>query len=1377
MKKLLKAVGAVALATLAFFMVSCDYNITNDNNGIVTLGTPNVKGKAYPGVNYVYWEKVANDSKGYDYYVYEDGVLQNSSPIHTTNNYILDTDLQYDVKKEYKIWATGDRAARTAFFQEGDSGSVSLTPILPPYSTTPTELAKYEDGYDDEEGKTYELSEDKEQYQLSSSTVTVTPDTNNTGKFTVTFPAKAYLSYTIYADKGNKLSIFDEHEIEVATYQNFAINDKLVTLSGQITTAGEYTITVKASAVNTNYVNSEEIVSGTKLTYAAYEISGTSTASNIVSKYTNGTTVRIAWTPVKDTTGTILATSNYKIYRTISGSTTYEEVSGTINSETVVGSSTPTYYFDDTVSGTDSYVYTFVVTDGTNISKYATTYSIAAYEDTTTVGEPIVEFFANDTDGIANDAKVTLTIDEDQSITSVKYLILSDDNTSSYYASDYTNELAVSDATVTGQTYEWVISDVTADSYVAVVAIVDGKAVYKVSSTVSGTEPEESTDSSNFTVSLTLFDADNDGLNNDAKIVIARPSSDATITAKYGTGWSEDDAKEAALSGTEIAIDGDYVLYYIIEKDVISNENIISDEWKYVSVALTISETGKKDSVIYATKQFSRDFNAIWQIQNNDYNKPVWKDSDGDGIYNDIYFNIARWSENDDISNLSLTVTYATADDAETAKAYLNTSNAKTLTTVTGKNFYEFNSTDYPVLKDIGGTDEYGLYFAYRITAGSDNNKPYLDYVTESSSYNGNATVTDISEMNLVANLIALSDDSQANDIYATFSTSLTQTIESIRYATADEDNSSLLKNRVSTEGYYAEIAVSNAKELYRTDSRIYYEVSSETNLAVGTYVALRVQLAESELDSAYKTNTFGPVSETTTTVETTSAPTLSKSNVYFQAFNSDSNYNDIRDSITISIGENQTIKSITGAQASTLDTAKKIASGEEVYTATENQAVTFEVPTEYTLETSVTAQKATLSKVYTFSPSFEDVEDGNYVAIAVVISQTGYEDYTAYITSAKNIISYLNPVTWSYITYTTNAYASQREVTTPSYSVSNLDSNYSQNELVHITIYDDLYNDSLDNYTYKLERTTEQDYDDGDAVWETVEDSITLDSYYNDSYYKSIYYKHESSDSTLNGTAKDIDAETTYVYRLTKTRLASASVTGEAETVVQDENVTPQYNISAPTINFESYKSGALTVISATETYDSNFDYFEKYNYTVLYRVNYENGSTYTSWTTLSDSKVVWTEGTNSSGNATATMLATIDDEISSTYNGTSYNYATLEVELIKEFVDNTSYSATSNTSLNITWNSIATVNSDDEVSLTVNEYSSSYYYFYLSNYSGNTISSYTWYVDGTTNSTSGNSLTLTKSTLSTGSHEVLVIAKTYYGLVYSASATFVVE
>lgn len=1466
MKKFLKVVGAVALATLAFFIVSCKYNITNDNSGIVTLGAPDVKGKTYPGVNYVYWDKVANDSKGYDYYVYEDGVLQNSSPIHTYNNCIVDTDLQNNVEKQYKVRATGDRTTRTVFFQEGEFGSISLTSILPPYSATPTELAEYE------------LSEEKQQYRFSPSTITVTSDDKNTGKFTVSFPAKPYLSYTIYADKGNKSSIFDEHEITVATYQNFT-NNKFATVSGQITKAGEYTISVKASSVNPNYVNSEEIVSYTTLRYDDYEISGTDTAKNVESKYTSKTNVQVTWNPIKDAMGTTLSPYNYQIYRSNFGSTTYERVNSIIEEILLPGSSESTYYFNDTVSGTSSYVYTFVVTNGTKISKYATTHSISAYttisttgtasvstrytnknvvrvswnpaivengkeisdyrvyrkissdsddsytelfkniissydangnkvyyiEDSitdntisytyavtykyestiykntntisayTTIVEALtVEFFANDSDCIANDAKVSLTIDDDKTITSVKYLILDSDDSTSYYASDYTKELAIEDATITEQTYEWIISDVTADSYVAVVAIVDNKAVYKVSSTVSGTEPAEEASTSDFTVSLSLYDADNDNIKNDAKIVIIRPSLDATISAKYGTGWSEEEAKEAAVSetGTEITIDGDYAIYYIIEKDVISNENIVSDEWKYVSVALTISEPGKKDSVIYSTEVFSRDYvdEALSSINGNSLK---WKDSDGDGIYNDIYFNIAKDGEDSaDISKLSLTVTYATADDLDTAKNYLNTSNAKTLAIVTGKNFYEFNSTDYPVLKDIGGTDEQGVYFAMRITASDTNRKDVsLDYVTSLASYNENATVTDISEIGLSTSLISLSDDSQKNDIYATFSTSLTQTIESISYATADENNYTLLKNRVSD--YSTEIGVSNVKELYRTDSRIYYEVYRETNLAVGTYVALKVQLAEEGLDSASKINIFGPVTETTVTLSTTEAPTLSKYHLYFTANDRDSNYNDISDAITISIDVDQTIKSITGAKASSLDIAKKIASGEEVYPYDypyTDQPVHFGVPTEYTLETSVINNKAKLSKKYKFSPYFENVEDGNYVAIAIVISQTGYEDNTVYITSRENYIEYTTYLGNHH--YFTSANASQRAVTSPSYQVSNFDSNNNENELVHITIYDEFYNDDIGNYTYKLERTTEKSYNDSDTIWETVEDSIVLDHPDETYYYKDLYYKH---DSTSNYPEKNIDANTTYVYRLTKTRNEWASVTGEEEAVIQDAKVTPKYYIPVPTINFSSYKSGAPLLISATETYDSNFDYFEKYTYSVQYRIHYNN-LVYTDWITIPDSKVVWTHGTNLNEKPTSTMLATIDDEISSNYYGDTYSYATLEVQLVKAIVDDTSYSNTSDTSLNITWNPIAEIKSNVGVTLTLTSDENNNYSFRLNNNTGKKISSYTWYVDGEIRDDSNTEqYTLTKSGLSKGSHEVLVVAQTKSGLTYSASKTIV--
>ncbi len=661
-----------------------------------------------------------------------------------------------------------------------------------------------------------------------------------------------------------------------------------------------------------------------------------------------------------------------------------------------------------------------------------------------------------------------------------------------------------------------------------------------------------------------------------------------------------------------------------------------------------------------------------------------------------------------------------------------------------------------------------------RITASDTNRKDViLDYVTNSSSYNANATVTDISEIGLTTSLIALSDDSLENDIYATFSTSLTQTIESISYATADENNYTLLRNRVYTEAYSTEVELSNVKELYRTNSRIYYEVSSETNLAVGTYVALKVQVAEKGLDSDSKINIFGPVTETPVILFTTVAPTLSKYNVYFEALDDDSNYNDISDDIiTIGIDIDQTIKSITGATASTLDIAKKIASGE--YIIGENEPVHFTIPTEYTLETSVRNNKARLSKNYEFSPSIKDVKDGKYVAIAIVISQTGYEDNTVYITSKENSIDYTTYFGTN--NFITTANASQRAVTIPTYQVSNLDSSNNENELVHITIYDDMYNDDIENYTYKLERTTEKSYNDSNPIWETVEDKIILGVFdSNDkSYNKDIYYRH---DSDPLHPAKNIDAYTTYVYRLTKTRLESVSVTGEKETVVLDAKVTPKYYIPVPTINFSNYKSGApLTVISSTETYDSNFDYFEKYTYSVQYRINYENQTYTTDWTTLPDSKVVWTKGTDLSGNTTATMLATIDDEIRSTYDGYTYSYATLEVQLVKTVVADTSYSNTSSTSLNIAWNTVAEIKSDNGVTLNTNKNTYNYV-FSLINNTGNGINSYTWYVDGILNSASTNQLSLTKSDLRKGSHEVLVIAKTNSGLTYSASATFVIE
>ena len=1725
MKKVLKTAGALALAAFAFFAVSCSYqDVDNDNdNGVKTLDPPNVKGKAYPGVNYVYWEPVANASKGYDYFVYEDGTLKNSTALHTDVPYIVDSDLQYKVRKEYKVWATGDRSAnRSAFYQEGRKGSVSLDSILPPYDTKPTELAKYENGY--EQGRTYTLSNGLAQYQLSASSVTVKADDNNTGKFSVTFPAKAYLSYTIYADKGNRTSVFNDHESVVATFQDFAVNNKPVTVSGVVSTAGEYTITVKASSPNSNYVNPEEFAAAAKLTYNAYAISGTETAKNIKSSYKDGATVRVAWTPASDASGATLATTNYKVYRNVLGEPNYELVAGEIHQATVLGYNVPTYYFDDTVSGTSSYVYTFVATDGTNIAKYATTYTLeaytstidersfaveakytesntarvewtpdvladgsyalttaytvyrksasdsnssykqlsgtvssktaryavtgkevtkyyiedsvpnntasyiyvlvyagedgtyksfaslssyeestalsfdissAAYKDESTVrvswnaqrlsngsvvpassysvfrktagaddssyeqlaatvaeaksaltsssvfyvedsvennavgyvyavkfedgsdvkvgtvsvaayaatlkeyafdvaasykdestvrviwepaklesgkevaeyavyrktagsddssysqlsatvastrnrtgskvfyiedsitdnsvsyvyivtyqdgtslyksseksvpvyskasvlGEPVISFFAKDDDGIANDAKITLNVDALKSVKSVKYLVISSSDTAKYLASDYTTELALSDENKTEDGYEWIISDVEAESYVAVAVVSDSTAKYAVSSTVSGTEPEEPASTDNFNVTVTLIDADGDGNLNDAKVAVARPANTAAIAAKYGTGATEDDAEKAAEAGTSIALDGNYVLYITTVKDAVSNEG------DYFAVALTVSETGKKDSVVYGSAEYTVENSDIFNIN---VTTPEWRDNDSDKKDNDIYFRIARTDRNNGalISNLTFNVTYATSEESsEDAKALLKTSSAKTLTetALKGSNFYEFNSEKYPVLKDIGG-DGY-IYFAVRVTVSQANKKDVtIDVVTETPSVD-NDDHTAKSPDNVKAELVSLTKtddgtlDGEKNDLKVTFDLGIDQKVGGLCYIASDPADfdfnglsyglNDLIKDRLNTKGSYTEIPVEKAKELYRTDERAYYEASFEADVEAGKVVAVQVYASEEGKKHKGVKSVAGLVTAAADEVEATAEPSVYArgtfaNSLYFESDDDDSNYNDISDTISVTVGINQYIKAIGIAQAPVLDDAKTIAASGDVSNANYK---TITVPAEFNLNTTVNRNTATLTKTYTFEASLKDVEDGNYAVLAVEVEETGKNPAVGYVSTTSYTRRLDNYIYDRQVSFP--ATAAQLAVFAPIYSVTNNDGSR-ENELVHVTVYDSFYGDSVDNYTYTLERTTEklyetkEDKNDPSIVWETVEDNIGFaDNYTSYSYGWDKYYKCETAE--LDGSAQDVAAETTYVYRLTKTRKAEKSERGKAEDVVLDEKITPEYVVEAPSLSFESYKNGTVTVVSATETFDKNFDYFEKYNYTLRYHVVYESGNNNnveTAWKSL-DISNSWTEGTDINGNATASLTAEIKDDFSSSYNGTSYNNATLEVELTKTHVEKASKSDTSSVDVLLKWDGSVKIVNSSELTLRYNDYSS--YYYFNANLDGySSASNWKWYVDGNRQSGESSSyFSLTKSILSAGSHEVMVTVNRN-GKTYSASAVVVIE
>lgn len=101
-RNLLMKVGILILAS-SMFVLSCqqepvEYSGSTDT--VNALGTPNVRGIAYPGVNYIYWDKVANADNGYLVSVYENGTLKNvaETTVGKNTTYYVDTDVHYDVE-------------------------------------------------------------------------------------------------------------------------------------------------------------------------------------------------------------------------------------------------------------------------------------------------------------------------------------------------------------------------------------------------------------------------------------------------------------------------------------------------------------------------------------------------------------------------------------------------------------------------------------------------------------------------------------------------------------------------------------------------------------------------------------------------------------------------------------------------------------------------------------------------------------------------------------------------------------------------------------------------------------------------------------------------------------------------------------------------------------------------------------------------------------------------------------------------------------------------------------------------------------------------------------------------------------------------------
>lgn len=1100
-----------------------------------------------------------------------------------------------------------------------------------------------------------------------------------------------------------------------------------------------------------SFTNGLNVITNT-VTVAPYSITYTSyTAQGVKKFYIGDTKARLIWKPsvINDD---MIEPSAYEIYRKnyYSSDVDYQKLTNTINVSKNQNNET-VYYIDDSITdNTEQYSYQIRYTWKNTV--YYSTQVLSAYEKAIVYAVPAVTLFANENDGIKNDVKVTLEVSAEQTINSVNYIKLDSTTITDLIAADYKEPLNIATATVTtgdnSSVYEWIIGNLPEGTYISVAATVDGNTKYASTSTATASEPDSFVSTTNSNVALSKIATGDDDIKNDVEILITLANEDKVLSSlKYAVANTEEEAKEAALSGTSLAINGEYVVYHYIL------ENVFTASGQTLAVVATISEEGKKDSTIVKTLNYSE--NGEFE-----YSPITVFDYDRDGYSNDIAF--ALGLDESYFNTNTITIIYALGNSKEDALKLLDSSEARVLVTdLSGYYFYEFTPDKYTALKDL----PLGKYFAIRITGTgamiSDTVVDLASTVRTSDDYAALRTAAPI----IRPSWKDLDGDGMADDLYVEFEVYQNQTFHAY-YATGnasefdfDLELEHLIYNRLFSEKA-VEMKTPKLTEKYRTSDKIIYEYK-ENNLPANTHVGILVVVEE---DGKYiNDNDTGlePYSVNLVSPETTAAPSLNQEYLYFDCFNSDNNFNDIGNvTFYTSIGVDQSISSIRYVFAPSITKAK-----DEFLRKGSTLVKNIEIPETYELYGNVNNNVTSLYKEYQFSTPYSDfinIPDGYYAVIELTISEPGCLDYVKYITTKE----------WDYYTnypetldFEVPAYAHQEEVRLPTL-VADDSQNY---EYIKPVIYDYLINDDPSNYTYTLTYAYEDTYNNNDPVWYPLNnEAINLTWDYNYDYYTWTKY------------FKDMPVGD-YFVRLTKTRKATASATGKEESVFIDSSVSVVYNVVAP--NFSITTVDDSFIINSREFMDFNYDDIEKYDYTLCYKIDYyDDYGTVTYYPEPQDpyqysylNDFTWEKEFDANGFETGYYNLT--NAVISGINTTDYSYATIYVYLDKVRTIDTYYSDYAEQNGRIVWGIAATVSSGSTLAMNAPyEFDfdgEPYIDFSVNTTAGVEYDSYEWYLDGSPLPAYDSYCEIKKADFTAGSHEIIVKA-IKNGVTYIATVTY---
>lgn len=428
-KTVLKAAGILAATVLLF--ASCaadDSSYSSQIDTVLYLEKPQVSAKAYPGMNFVSWEPVAN-ANGYVLYKYEDNNFKSSySLLHTDLSY-KDTDIKDGALYSYFVEAESKTSTGRSISTENTrSDKVSVKGIVPPSDVTTLNLYAYENYGSKESPK------GNKDFVVTSSNIKISKDElKESGKLSISFPGKAYLTYNLsYTNIDNKFDVLNTYSPITSNIRDNSTNDKIFYYGYTVTAPGIYKAVIRVNSENSLFGSSPDVVSDESVTIEKLNGTGGTIASAL---YTDlGKTVRVVFNKYV-LNGSSVPESYYKVYRCEAGSYLYEPVSGTI---AATDSSKTTYFADDTVpDSTKEYEYRVVVTDGNSIassSKTVSPYSLAAQSAPTVSGVKSSE----DNDAVLNDITWTITLpSNDVVITGVYALEKSANYTGAVVAADF----------------------------------------------------------------------------------------------------------------------------------------------------------------------------------------------------------------------------------------------------------------------------------------------------------------------------------------------------------------------------------------------------------------------------------------------------------------------------------------------------------------------------------------------------------------------------------------------------------------------------------------------------------------------------------------------------------------------------------------------------------------------------------------------------------------------------------------------------------------------------------------------------------------------------------------------------------------------------